>query len=258
MSISVSLVLLVHNRLEVSFQCLARNLESAGYPVDEIILVDNGSKQPELIVHVWQKYIQNRSPDVFINHEQNLGVAKGYNRGMLLSTCSHIVITGSDRIMPNNWLKHWAEAFHYIPNTGVISLYSHPTEASLSGQLESRYLSTPYEVPNWNVLIRESMACEARIHSRDFLMKAGFFREDLGLYGYEDVEWVERAKRVAQENGLINYCLADQPLAQHVIEGDTEDYKTFKKKENDQPWKAHKVVELWKAGNPYYNPYFKI
>ncbi len=248
MTITISLVLLTYNRLELASNCLRKNLLSANYPIKEFIHVDNGSGLGNFSLL--------RNPDIEIYHRYNQGVAKGYNRGMLLATSSHIVITGSDRLMPDNWLQDWVNAFERIPDTGVVSLYSHPTDASLNGRLRHRYTADTVQLGGLN--ITPSMPCEARMHSRDFLLKAGFFREDLGLYGYEDVEWVERAQRVAREQGLINYCISDQPYAEHVVEADSEEYKAFKKEQNDQPWKAAKVRELWDQGNPYYNPYVRI
>lgn len=243
--------MLTFNRLEDVDRSLRANLATAGYPIKEIIHVDNGSEKP---LADWFKTLFN--PSIQVLHSTNLGVAKGYNHGMLLATSSHIVITGCDRIMPDGWLKHMVEGFEAIPNTGVISWYASPTEATRKGLIEKRFTG-PNEFIN-GMLIRRAFPCEARMHSRDFLLKAGFFREDLGLYGYEDVEWIERAERVARENNLINYIFTDRPFATHINDGENEAYREFKRLENDQPYKKDITHKLWELGSPYYNPYSRL
>lgn len=256
--ITVSLVLLTFNRKKAVMKSLAHNIKNAGYPITDIIHVDNGSTEPGLA-----DWVSNHAaPSVQILHAKNEGVAKGYNRGLLMATTSHIVITGCDRMMPKNWLSKMVDAFRRIPNTGVISCYSHPTKSSLDGTLELRYKSGQ-ELIN-GVYIRQSQPCEARMHSRYFLHKAGLFREDFGLYGMEDCEWVDRAERTATREGLINYCLSDLDLALHlpdddfVIGIDGRSYKEFKEHHNTQEYKQRLVKKLHDLGNPHYNPYARI
>lgn len=250
--LKVSLVLLTHNRADSVIKSFGANLKSAGYPIGEIIHVDNGSTDLRAI-----DWINNQiGVDVQILHSSNLGVSKGYNRGMLLATGSHIAITGCDRIMPDNWLARMAHAAEVIPETGVISCYSVPSAAYMLDCFASRYLGPVFE--RSGILIREAHVAEARLHSRDFLLKAGLFREDFGLYGYEDVEWAERAARVARQNGLRNYVLDSMDHAQHLDDGDGgKDYQALKTDENERKWKRELSEKCWELGNPYYNPYWR-
>ncbi len=252
--ISVSLVMLTYNRKESVETSLRANLASAGATIDEIIHVDNGS-DPGFA----QWFKDEFEPEVQILHETNQGVAKGYNRGMLLASSSHIVITGCDRVMPYHWLKHMCLAFEKIENTGVISCYSSPTEAAKTG-FTGRFKAEPETVSGVN--IRRASPCEARMHSKEFLFRTGLFREDLGLYGMEDCEWVERAERVAKEDGLINYVLPNLNVAHHLSDDDFKStipgytsYKNFKTAQNDEGYKQDLVKRCWELGNPYYNPY---
>lgn len=252
--ITVSLVILTFHRWNVVNECLEANLASADYPLYEIIHVDNGSG------NVFnEKFRDVFRPNIQIIHAENQGVSKGYNRGMLMASGTHIAIVGCDRLMPTGWLKTMVDATERIPNTGVVSHYSSPNHASLAGKLHQR-LRGPTECIN-GVEITPAFACEARVHSRQFLKLAGFFREDLGLYGYEDVEWSERAERVARENNLINYILPNMPFAQHMWDEDDfkmpdgTSYVDFKEKENHDG-KAEFVRKCWELGSPYYNPYW--
>lgn len=249
----VSLVLLTHNRSNSVIQSLSANLKSAGYPLHEIVHVDNAS-----VGQLGVEWITaNAQPSVQVLHTENLGVAKGYNRGMLLATGSHIVITGCDRIMPDNWLKQMVRAAKAIPETGVISCYSRPSAAFLLDRFESRYLGEPFEQAG--IHLRPAHVAEARFHSRDFLLKAGFFREDFGLYGYEDVEWAERAARVARQYGLRNYVLTNMDHAFHLDDADGgANYQVFKREQNAEPYKKALAQRCWELGSPYYNPYSRI
>lgn len=237
--INVSLVLLTYNRAQTAMVSLRENLKSAGYPIYELIHVDNGSDDQLKI-----------SADIYIQNKKNEGVAKGYNRGMVLATGSHIAITGCDRIMPRGWLKAMVDAAEAIPKTGVISIYSPPR----FGQLDHEgRMHAPSEIIN-GITIRRADACEARFHSRKFLLGAGFFREDFGLYGFEDCEWRDRAEVYARRQNLINYTLPSLGLAKHVDDG-TDAYLKFKSSQVSDPAKAELVRKCHELGNPYYNPY---
>lgn len=185
---------------------------------------------------------------------ENLGIPKGYNRGMAVSSGTHVVITGCDRIMPTDWLKTWAHYIDQIPNTATISCYTdeHPGRRR-----------EPPEVIN-GLTIQKAMPCEARICSKEFLLKAGFFREDFGLYGYEDSEWIDRAEVTARAHDYLHYVIPGMDLAAHLKDDDFPhtfngmSYRDWKTKENSDPRKAILFKQLWEEGSPYYNPYYQI
>lgn len=243
--ISVSLVLLTMNRKEAVRESFESNLRTAGYPIKEVIHVDNGSDPgfPE-----W--FRRTYDPEIQIIHRQNQGVSKGYNRGLLLATGSHLVITGCDRIMPIHWLKQWVEAYEAIPNTGIISCYS------TSAYNDIRHESDPEDLNG--IRIQRAMPFEARIIPRELQLSAGFFREDFGLYGYEDWEWRHRIERISKEQGLINYVLPDLGLATELDHGDHGEYKDMKDREGKSEEKEYMVMAMREKGNPYYNPYSRI
>lgn len=243
--ISVSLVILTMNRKATVDRSLKANIKNAGYPIREIIHVDNGSEDGFV---EWFK--REFNPSVQISHRDNLGVAKGYNRGLLMATSSHIAITGCDRLMPPMWLLSWVDALERVPNTGVISLYSDAINHSDRFKEDSKLIN--------GVKIRIAPACEARIHSRRLLLEVGFMREDFGLYGYEDCEWLDRVERYTRELGLINYILPDLGIAKHLEEENNGQYKEMKVKQGEDPRKPRLVQLCHSFGSPYYNPYSRF
>ncbi len=247
--ITVSLVILTWNRRPSVERSLTNNLMNAKYPIREIVHVDNGS-EPGFCD--W--FRDTFSPTVQVRHATNQGVAVGYNRGLALATSSHVVITGMDRIMPNNWLARFVEAFERIPHTGAICC----------GIKKQNYhgLSPSITVNGLEVRLQPPM--HARMHSREFLFKTGFWREDFGLYGYEDAEWSDRADRVANEDGLINYSLISLDRAELLtcedfeVPVDGKLYWDFKQELHSDPRRRNLYRRCRAKNSPYYNPYARI
>lgn len=245
----ISLVLLTHNRAALTARSLRHNIDSAGHPIDELVWVDNGSKDGV------REVMRSFEPDVSVLHDQNLGVARGYNHGLLLATGDYLVITGSDMLMPPNWLRAMVEHVEKIPETLVACIYSKPwTEVS------ERITSAPRTVNG--LMVQPALALERRILSREALGLIGYFHEGFGLYGWDDVEWAYRAERVAKETKRLNYALPNL-LAEHLgTEGialcdgkDDEAYHAMKRREALDPKKQQLLEQRAAAGFPYYNPY---
>lgn len=253
---TVSWVVLTYNRCESVRKAITHCMEYAGEKWDELVWVDNGS------VDGVRDFMRSLKPDVTILNKENLGVAKGYNRGLALSSCDYVVITGCDMLMPDGWLRTFKEYVRRIPQTGVACIYSGP----LSWVPERARKGTPEELWKRETLngldIVHAMPIGRRILSRRLLMEIGFFHEGFGLYGWDDVVWGHRAEKICDEKGLLYYVIPDQ-IAEHLgTEGvmmfdgkDDFDYHAFKKKEADDRNKHKLMAELSRQGWPYFNPY---
>jgi GT2 family glycosyltransferase len=243
--ISVSLVILTWNRWTSVSTSLATNLARAEYPVHEIIHVDNGS-----IPGFTERFRDRFHPAVQVLHKENQGVARGYNRGLAMASGSHVVITGCDRVLPDGWLKTWVKCFETVPETGAVACYTGPYEERMRGHPTNR----------GDLTIQRAIPVEARMHSRAFLHLVGYFREDFGLYGFEDAEWSDRAEKRAQENGLQNYIVHDMPKAVHLLDNDFEPlkpdaYAEWKKQIHPDPWNRALWIGCHQQNSPYYNPF---
>ncbi len=252
----ISWVILTHNREDVVKKCFRHNYLNCGinHRNLEIITVDNGSFP----------YFGDKNPpqlfaEISILNRENLGVAKGYNRGLAMATGDYIVITGCDRIMPEGWLKTWLEYMEKIPHTGIISCYSKTND-----KVPERIHGNRTIMIGSAVSYTRAIPMEARILSRDLFRKIGYFHEGLGLYAWEDILWSERAEKVTKELGLINYIIPGM-VAEHLgDEGcdeytgiDPKSYHDFKRKESQDPAKQKVCEEYRAAGHPYINPYGK-
>lgn len=245
----LSLVVLTFNRGETVREVMGHNLKNAGRKIDELIWVDNGSH--DCVGEVMWKL----EPDVTVINRENLGVAKGYNRGIVLATGTHIIITGCDRFMPDGWASTFQKYFESIPQTGLISCYSQPIE-----KVPER-IRHNIELVN-GLPIQKAMPMEAKCFPREIIRDAGHLREDFGLYGWEDVEWSHRVERVCAEKGLITYTIPDFISKHQGTEGvspydgvDNRDYHEFKRRESNDPHKAEMMNRCRMEGWKYYSPY---
>jgi len=242
--------MLTYNRKATVTEALFYTWKKRGSEFYEFIHVDNGSADGvETMIR------DTYNPAISIYNDSNLGVAKGYNRGIVLATGTHIVITGCDRLMPAGWLDTMEMYFRAIPNTGVISIYS--KQISTVPERKRGFSTIVNDLP-----LIECMPMEAKCIRRDVLLKAGHLREDFGLYGWEDTEYAHRLERVCREMGLLSYTIPGL-VAEHLgSEGidqyngkDDQAYHIFKQAQSNDPAKHRLLEKCAQANYPYYNPY---
>jgi GT2 family glycosyltransferase len=249
----ISLVVLTHNRARMVDLALTHSLSNAGRKVDELVWVDNGSTDGERegVRGVMRAFM----PAVSILHRENLGVAKGYNRGMAMTTGDYVAIIGCDMLMPEGWLETWERYLRAIPETGVACIYSKPFKAC------PERLMGPPETVN-GLPTQMALPIDRRIFPRATLRQVGYFREDMGLYGWEDVEWGHRAFIRCTNLGRRCYAIPDL-VAEHLgTEGisaydgkDDAAYHAMKAAAVRDP-EALRVMENARiSGYPYVNPF---
>lgn len=227
----ISWLILTYNRPETVRRAMRWNMANAGAECDEIVWVDNGSES------IWDIGPPMTLSDVVIQHNENLGVAKGYNRAMALSTGTHMVITGCDRLMPDNWLKIFKTEFEKDPALDAACMWEKPYS-------ERFYRGLP-------------LPMGARMFSRRILKLAGYLREDFGLYGWEDVEWAHRVCHATLKIKLLPQM--PRHFGSEGIEAyngmDPPEYHAFKAKEARDPKKKELFERCRREGFPYYSPY---
>lgn len=252
----ISWTILTYNRAQIVQRAMTHNIAKAGSHYDELLWCDNGSTDG--VRSVMSSY----NPDVSVLHKTNLGVSKGYNRASVFATGDWILITGCDRLMPDNWLKVIREYLEAIPETGVLSIYSGPLtwfpERARKGTGSGDW---KYEDKNGKRILH-CMPMGARVFRRSLFEKIGYLREDFGLYGHEDLEWASRVERYCESEGWLFYSIPDF-RAEHLgteavrqYDGrDEKAYHEFKQKEANDPAKEEKMRWCRENGFPFYNPY---
>lgn len=242
----ISWVLLTFNRSDAVAKSVLHNISTKGVKnIDELIWVDNGSFPYEY--EKMERAINGYLPvtkKTIIRIPENRGVSRGYNAGVALATGTHFLITGCDRLMPVGWLDRMATGLE-IPNVKCVSIYSQPRDH----RIEDRF-SSPRDEQGWS----NAFPFEARLVAREVYEHAGYFREDFGLYGWEDCEWAPRVLRVCKEKGWRT--VTDESfVAQHITTENMPDYHAFKKRESDDPTKNRVLNRCSGEQWPYYNPW---
>lgn len=245
----VSWVILTYNRAATVKRAVTHCMENAGEAWDELVWVDNGSTDSV------RDFMTSLKPDVTVLNKENLGVAKGYNRGMALASSDYIVITGCDMLMPKNWLTKMKDGFRKIPKTGIVSIYSAPMNFTPERKRGETQTVNGLE-------IQPAMPISRRMLSRELLRRVGYFHEGFGLYGWDDVVWANRAERVCKALGLSCYTYPGE-VAEHLgTEGivmadgkDEQSYHEFKRAEVFDPEKQKLLQKLSDQQWPYFNPW---
>lgn len=97
-----SFVILTHNRLDMTKQCIDSILATSSN--FELVLVDNGSTDETV------EWVRNRVPSAtIIKNAENLGVPKARNQGIRATTTDIVVIMDNDVILQNGWFDELHE-----------------------------------------------------------------------------------------------------------------------------------------------------
>lgn len=246
-----SWVLLTFNRPDTVIEAFETNLAKAGREPDQLIWVDNGSDDENFLK---MEEVLKPHASVVVSNRENLGVSKGYNRGMVLATEELMCITGCDRIMPMDWADRMVGAFEKVENMGCVSCYSGDFNS-----IGDRFKSDVFKQSDIEML--KALPFEARMMRRNLLREVGYFHEGFGLYGLEDLLWGPRFLKVAEEQNLLCVTFPDfkaihlGDAQRYVPLNDSKAYREFKDKESKEPWKWELVQKLANEGYPYFNPF---
>ncbi len=246
---TVSWIVLTHNRGEIVRKAMMHNFDNAGAVPDELVWVDNGSIDNVRIV------MEEFEPEVSILFNKNRGVAKGYNAGLGAARGEYIVITGCDMLMPDGWLKTFLRCMEVMP--GIACMYSKPIEEN-----PKRIRGPACFSLDGGFSYYPALPIERRIFPRALLADVGYFPESFGLYGWDDLAWAMTAERVCAERGLSCYVLPHM-IAEHLgTEGlaasdgkDGAEYHEFKKREAEDPAKRAEFNRLRELDWPKWSPF---
>lgn len=181
----VSLVFLTFNRLDFTKRAVINNIETANYPIKEIVFLDNGSTDGTV---EWLKKFDK----VHLN-KNNVGIAAGYNQLYnLVGGVDLIARPSSDMCMPQDWLKNMVEWHNRIENTGIVGMISE----SFKDTLQHRSIGNPIEVNGFTIQPANTLGS---IVFKKELIK--YKLPEYGLYGYDDTIWTDKVRKA----GYLNY-----------------------------------------------------
>jgi GT2 family glycosyltransferase/tetratricopeptide (TPR) repeat protein/glycosyltransferase involved in cell wall biosynthesis len=122
----VSIVILAHNQLRDTQQCLA-SIEKHTAPAHELILVDNGSTDGT--TQFFRNYAAKHSHVRVILNRANLGFSAGNNQGLACARGDAILLLNNDTVVTPGWLERMLGALELDPDCGLAG----PVSNSVSG-----------------------------------------------------------------------------------------------------------------------------
>lgn len=228
-------------------QAIQQDKSNAGRNYDQWIWVDQGSTDGT------QEIAKQSNPDVLILNEKNTGSSRGTNQGWYSATGDWIVAANHSCVCPPGWLK----SMEQVAQTGqvdAICIYDEPYPSDpgrhMPGGCEKTHIGGHEVYP--------TMPFARMMFNRNLLDRVGYLREDLGMYGWNDVEWGYRCRSF----GIRSYAFVNiiktrlQSGAKTIsINGEMMDYRKWRDKEVSDP-KKQEVMGWCSANNfPYYNPF---
>jgi len=216
----ISVVLLTFNRREYVEKSVTNNFATAGYPIHEVIWVDNGSTDG--VRAFMSEFLDNLGVDTTrILNDENKGVAKGYNAGYKVAEGDIVVKPGTDMLLDDDWLLDMVEGMEIRPKAGIIGIYNE--DLSRLGQRKMG------EQKDGLIPAR---AIGVQSIRREVFDKVGYLPEEYGLYGWDDIEWDEMVREAGYETYYLAYQLADHMT--YLDEEEYRDYTDFKRGETNK------------------------
>jgi GT2 family glycosyltransferase/glycosyltransferase involved in cell wall biosynthesis len=109
----VSVVVPVHNKVRVTYNCLASLLFAPNRARFEVIVVDDGSSDETL-------KLRDRVHGVeFLRHETSLGFIRSCNDGAQAARGTHVVMLNNDTEVTAGWIDELLHVFDHFENVGM-------------------------------------------------------------------------------------------------------------------------------------------
>lgn len=245
----VVVIIPVYRGLEETERCLSSVLSSKNSCPYQLIVINDGSPEPEitaLLGKLGEQYAHLR----VLHNDENLGFVKTVNRGMRIAGKADVLLLNSDTVVANNWLDRFVAQAYSDPRIGTVTPFSN----------NATICSYP-NINGWRALPRGESVAELdaafaianRGQSVEIPTAVGFCMyikrsciDDVGLFDEEGF-----GKGYGEEN---DFCLrAKRKRWKHVLAADVF---VFHKGEvsfsnSASPGKA-KAMSVIRARYPYY------
>lgn len=217
----ISLLLLTHDRYQMTKYCLLDMLKKTGYSDFELLILDNGSTDKRTTNLTSEEGFPLVKSGSVIEEATNIGIAAGFNILLRKAQGEYICFLSNDFLVGENWL---ADLLHYnneIEKSGLTSLFSDGEKGFYTPLLNKQDTFTQVWKPTKNITTGISLM------SRIALDDIGAFDESLGIYGREREQYAHRLSNLGYHNYYIpdNYAVH---LGREV--NDTSEYRKMKDK----------------------------
>jgi GT2 family glycosyltransferase len=119
-NLCTSIIILTHNQIEYTQQCLNSILKYTPQDLYELIIIDNHSEDGTVqYLKEFQKSNKNINIKLIFN-EENLGFPKGCNLGIKESNKKFILFLNNDTVVTNNWLLNLLNCINTSNDIGAV------------------------------------------------------------------------------------------------------------------------------------------
>lgn len=236
------------NRAEDTLACV-RSLKAQSYPLDQIIVVDNGSDEEPSFMSL------NPFKDVeVLQTMKNLGFGAGVNRGIqkaLDMEAEYVLLINNDTIADEEMVEQLISESLKVGfeiSAPLIYYYAQPKDVWSSGGIIYRLIAMPLNAHNRKTppqknTRRSFLTGCCLLMSRTAFGKVGVFAEDFFMY-YEDLEYMARATQLGVKMGVV-------PLAKlwHKEAQSSGGYLNPK----ERYWSARSLMKYSKRATTWWN-----
>lgn len=216
---SVSVVVVCHNALSITRKCI-EHLRNSEIPVDEIVLVDNGSSDGT------KEWAKKQNDLVYVQNRSNLGCGIGRNQGVKWATGTYILFLDNDQFIALNAMEAYLEKAKTKDLVGVETW-----QVSMDGTTSpnnSRVMHSNSYVGGGGLFIR-----------KDVFERLGGFDERYFPAWYEDVDFSFKARKHMLSIGWIS-----SDLIEH-LSGQTHNIQNTFNSEQEKGRSKSLFLETW-------------
>lgn len=129
-----SIIILAHDQLEYTKQCVASIRRHTQKDTYELILIDNGSTDGTT------NWLKRQEDIIGIFNDKNYGFPKGCNQGIKVASGTEILLLNNDTIVTPRWLEQLNTALYSDEKIGVVGCVTN--HCSNEQEVEITYQST--------------------------------------------------------------------------------------------------------------------
>jgi len=206
----VSIVILAHNKAQLTRLCLESLLKSSHRPL-EIVVVDNGSidNSPEVLADIGKKAYTVDVGFCVIRNNENVGCSTGRNQGIAAAKGEFILFADNDVMLCTaSWAERMIAQFRSSPTLGIVGprlIYPFPPyliqfaggEVSPTGRVNFAGRGEPRNAPQF--VTPRSVQClisACMMAPREVIDQVGGFDEAFNPIQYEDIDYCYRVREL--------------------------------------------------------------
>lgn len=190
-----SIVLVTHNQIDYTRQCLASIRFRTDEPY-ELIVVDNGSTDGTV------PFLQSQPDIKLITNSENRGFPAAVNQGLQIAEGRQLLLLNNDTIVTTGWLRRMLDALARDPHIGLVGPVSNSVSGPQQIPVNYRDLSSldGFAWQRGQTHARQTQDLDRLVGfclliRREVVDRIGLMDERFGLGCFEDDDYCRRARQ---------------------------------------------------------------